>query len=127
MVDFLAISNSLKVSVYVLGPYKPDFLFIFIEPPQKKKKNLNNLFKTSKRDYNDSKNQNPIEIIKKIFLGLNILFTHVQMKTLHSLNSSLQDEFIDIKIRFLFLLESGLPTMFPLFFYFLMTLSTLTF
>ena len=38
MVDFLAISNSLKVSVYVLGPYKPDFLFIFIEPPQKKKK-----------------------------------------------------------------------------------------
>jgi hypothetical protein len=37
MVDFLAISNSLKVSVYVLGPYKPDFLFIFIEPPQKKK------------------------------------------------------------------------------------------
>lgn len=38
MVDFLAICNSLKVSVYVLGPYKPDFLFIFIEPPQKKKK-----------------------------------------------------------------------------------------
>jgi len=127
MVDFLAIFNSLKVSVYVLRPYKPDFLFIFIEPPQKKKKNLNNLFKTSKRDYNDSKNQNPIEIIKKIFLGLNILFTHVQMKTLYSLNFSLQDEFIDIKIRLLFLLESGLPTMFPLFFHFSMTLSTLTF
>jgi len=92
--------------------------YLFLSNPHKKKKNLNNLFKTSKRDYNDSKNQNPIEIIKKIFLGLNILFTHVQMKTLHSLNSSLQDEFIDIKIRFLFLLESGLPTMFPLFFHF---------
>jgi hypothetical protein len=74
MVDFLAIFNSLKVSVYVLRPYKPDFLFIFIEPPQKKKKNLNNLFKTSKRDYNDSKNQNPIEIIKKNIFGFEYSF-----------------------------------------------------